>query len=189
MVEPFGAGGTMCCATLPRMWRPGIKLQVRTVRWVKRKSEGDAEEIQEEHAVVVPPYVDGKAGELWIVWNRDGTVDAISSDFQPDHPKWPGKVKGWPEPSLEYRRERWEIHMHHEEGGVRLYVALLDELDKEPAKHTREAWESHSKHEPEVLKSYSGPDDPKYAEYLREQYNEGLTYSRQRVQQLKEARP
>lgn len=189
MVGPFGAGGTMCCATLPRNWRPGIKLKVRTVRSVKRQSDGQLEEIQEEHSVEVPRYVDGKPGELWVVRTKDGSIEAISSDYQPDHPKWPGTVKGWPVPSLEYRKERWAILMNYEEQGIRLYETLLHELRTDPAKRTGDAWTHALKHEPDVLKNFTGPDDPKFRDYLQQQYDEGLKRTQRYVRELLEVRP
>lgn len=189
MVEPYGAGGTMCCATLPKKWRPGIKLKVKTVHWLKRREDGELPEIKQEHLVEVRPYVDGKPGELWVVRDKDGKIEAISSDYQPDHPKWPGTVKGWPVPSLEYRQERWAVLMRYEEGGVRTYTNLLDELVKDPNTGTREAWEHALESEPDQLKPFTGYDDPKFLAFLRARYEHGLARSKQLVRELEEVRP
>jgi hypothetical protein len=35
-------------------------------------------------------------GELWVLRGADGSMSVVSSDFQPDHPNWPGRVKDWP---------------------------------------------------------------------------------------------
>jgi hypothetical protein len=111
LIDPYAAGGTTCCYELPKKWRSGIKLQINTTRWLPKKPDGNMPEIHEKHVLEVPPYVDGKPGELLIMRNANGTVGVISSDYQPDHAKWPGKVKGWPAPSLEYQRERWDLYI------------------------------------------------------------------------------
>lgn len=189
MVWPYAAGGTTCCATLPKKWRPGIKLQIKTVRSLPKNSDGVRPEVQEVHTVEVPRYVNGKPGELWVIRAKDGAIEVVSSDFQPDHPKWPGKVKGWPEPSLEYRRERWAIYMHHEEGGVHTFTKALQDLERDPAAEARSSWKMFAQHRPQDLEGFTGPEDPKYIEHLREEYREGLARSKRNVQELLEARP
>lgn len=189
LVDPFAAGGTMCCVSLPNTWKPGLMLQVNTTHWLKMRPDGELPEIHQTHLVEVPPYVDGKPGELWVLRASDGGISVVSSDFQPDHPKWPGKVKGWPVASLEYRRERWKLILDHEEGGVRDAISLLQDLDKDPHKATKDAWESAKEYQPLTIKDVAGPDDPKYVDRLRKQYEEALKYSRGRVKQLLEAKP
>ena len=53
-IDPFGGGGMTCCVTLPRQWRPGIKLQIRATHWVDKRAENSIEEITSEHIVEVP---------------------------------------------------------------------------------------------------------------------------------------
>lgn len=189
LIDPFGAGGMTCCVTLPKKWRPGIRLKVRATHWLKERPDGSLPEIKEEHIVEVPTYVDGKPGDLWVLREADGKVSVVSSDLQPNHPKWPGKVKGWPIPSLEYQRERWELYRKHEEGGVRLYVSLLADLARDPQKEAKEAWEHAKEYDRESLKGFSGPDDPKYIIALHSEYTEGLERSRRLLQDVMERRP
>jgi hypothetical protein len=189
LVDPFGAGGTTCCVTLPNKWRPGIKLQVRTKYWMKKRPDGGLPEFKQVNLVDVPPYVDGKPGELWVLREVDGGVSVISSDFQPDHAKWPGKVKGWPVPSLEYQRERWELYRKHEEGGVRLFQELLDELKKNPEAHVEEAWKHAKQYERATTQGFSGPNDPKYIAQLRHEYEGSLQRSKLRLKEIMEGRP
>jgi hypothetical protein len=189
LIDPFGAGGTTCCVTLPRKWHPGIKLQVRTTHWLKKLSDGSLPEIKQQNLVDVPPYADGRPGELWVLRETDGKVSVISSDFQPDHAKWPGKMKGWPVPSLEYQRERWELYRKHEEGGVRLFQELLGQLEKSPKTETKEAWEYAKQYEPARIRNFSGPDDPRYFAQLKREYQEGLEHSRLRLKQIMLERP
>ena len=85
LIDPFGAGGTMCCAKLPRTWRQGIKLQIRTIQYLQQRPAETVVEAKKLHVVEVPKYIDGKPGELWILLNADESVSVVSSDLQPDH--------------------------------------------------------------------------------------------------------
>lgn len=176
-IDSFSAGGTTCCATLPRKWRPGIKLHIRTIHWMKQLPDGSLPEIKQAHVVEVPKYVDGKPGELWVLRNADGSIGVVSSDFQPDHAQWPGNVKGWPVPSIEYQREKWELYRKHEEIFVRLYVSLLEDLGENPQKHAEFFWAESKKSDPSDLEGFEGPHDQKYLDSLRKEYDEGLENS------------
>jgi hypothetical protein len=188
-IDSFSAGGTTCCATLPREWRPGIKLEIRTIHWLKPRQDGSLPEVKQKHVVEVPKYVDGKPGELWVLRNADGSVSVVSSDLQPDHAQWPGKVKGWPVPSLEYQRERWEIFRKHEEGGVRLYISLLKKLKEDPGWQLKESWNYTKEHYPEDLVGFTGPHDPKYLISLKKEYDEGLERSQRLLKDVMDAKP
>ncbi len=188
LIDPYGAGGTTCCVTLPKTWRPGIKLQVNATHWVDRGEDGLLE-IKEKHIVEVPSYPDGKPGELWVLRMPDGKVSVVSSDFQPDHPSWPGKLKGWPVPSLKYREERWKIILHHELVGIDIALRLLDELANDPQGSAKRAWTHAEEYDRKSIKAFSGPDDPRYLVYLRKDYEESFEYSRGRVMQVMEERP
>jgi hypothetical protein len=189
LIDPFGAGGTMCCAVLPKVWRPGIRLQVDTTYWLDKQPDGKLPEIKQTRVVDVPRYVDGKPGELWVLREADGNVSVVSSDFQPDHPKWPGKVKGWPVPSLEYRRERWKIILDHEEEHVRNALHLLKQLKENPKGTAKESWENARRYDPSSIKSYFGPDDPQYVAYLAKDYEKYLEDSRSRVKVIMGEKP
>jgi hypothetical protein len=189
LIDAFSAGGTACCFTLPRIWRPGIKVQISTTHWLPKLPDDSLPEVKETRVVEVPRYVDGKPGELWVVRAEDGGISVISSDVQPDHERWPGQVKGWPEPSLEYRRERWELYRHYEEGGVELYTSLLSQLASSPEAEAKEAWEHAKENEPASLKGFAGPEDPRYRSALKAHYLEGLERSQRRLKNVMEARP
>ena len=83
-----------------------------------------------------------------------------------------GKIKGWPIPSLEYRRERWELLRKHEEMYVRIFLDSIEEMATDPEKYAQEAWEHSRKNRPEDLINFSGANDPKYRELLRRQDQE-----------------
>ena len=189
LIDPFGAGGTMCCAKLPRKWRQGIKLQVRTIQYLQQRPAETVVEAKKLHVVEVPKYIDGKPGELWVLLNADESVSVVSSDFQPDHAQWPGKVKGWPVPSIAYQRERWELFRKHEEGGVRLYLSLLEDLEKDPQKHAEFSWSETKKDYPSDLRKFTGPNDPKYLASLRQEYDEGLERSLKLLKNVMDSKP
>jgi hypothetical protein len=207
LINPFAAGGTMCCYDLPRKWRPGIKVQVNFTRWLAKKADGSLPEVRESHVVEVPPYVNGKVGELWVLRNADGTMGVVSSDYQPDHEKWPGKVKGWPVPSLAYQRERWDLYIEHAEGYVQLYKKMLDELEKSPDTRAAVDWDyaaenaakyregvrsdrnKFAKENRDLLNRFSGPSDPNFRSWLKQDYEQSLKESELEFKKLKDSRP
>jgi hypothetical protein len=189
LIDAFSAGGTTCCFALPRIWRPGIKVQISTTHWLPKLPDDSLPEVKGAYLVDVPKYEDGKPGELWVLRSGDGSISLISSDFQPDHEKWPGKVKGWPVPSLEYQRQRWEILRDYEEGGVKLFVKMLDQLKREPLLRAREDWNFSQEHDPATLKNFSGPGDPRYLMFLKDEYEKGLQRSKERLARVMEVKP
>jgi hypothetical protein len=189
LIEPFSAGGTMCCYTLPAKWHPGIKIEVRETHWLPTLKDGTLPEVKKKYVVELPPYVTGKAGELWVIREPDGGVSLVSSDYQPDHAKWPGKIKGWPVPSIEYQRARADLYIKDEQGGIDTFLSCLKELNEDPAKHARAMWAIAAVHRRQDIKGYSGPDDIAYLKMLREDCETGLVQARLRLQRMKEARP
>ncbi len=189
LINAFEAGGMTCCFTLPKVWRPGIKVRIDTTHWLPKRPDNSLPEVKETHLVEVPRYADGQSGELWVLRAADGSVSVVSSDFQPDHEKWPGTVKGWPVPSLEYQRGRWELHRKHKEDFVRAYIALLEELEKSPSTGVVKAWETSRQYDPSSLNGFSGPNDPRYLAALKKEYAEGLEESQRELKSFEETRP
>jgi len=189
LIDPFGAGGISCCAVLPRKWESGLKLKVHTKHWPKRPLGETSREIKEVVEAAVPEYADGEPGEIWVLRHIDGKIEVVSSDYQPDHPKWPGSVKGWPIPSIEYRRERWELYRKHATHGVNLYESLLKDFKTNPDLETSAAWDYAQKNTPKLLIGFSGPDDPKYRAELEAHYTRSFERSKQRLDELMEEKP
>ncbi len=189
LIDPYAAGGTNCCYELPKKWRAGIKVTINSNHWLGKLDDGSLREVASTQSVEVPRYADGKPGELWVLRAADGTMDLVSSDFQPDHPKWPGKVKGWPVPSLVYQRERWDLYVNHEKGGVKLYENMLAELNATPDIRAKEAWNFFLKYDKKDLAGYSGPENVDFRNMLRRRYEEGLRRSREQLRKLELGRP
>jgi drug/metabolite transporter superfamily protein YnfA len=100
-LRPYSGGGIMCCYSLPKNWRPGIKIGL-----LVDNLKGNGERTRK--VIELPAYPDGTPGDLWAIIYPDGTLGAVSTNYGPGHEKWPGKVKGWPVASIEYRRKLWE---------------------------------------------------------------------------------
>ncbi|MGX4640732.1 DUF3304 domain-containing protein [Massilia sp. SYSU DXS3249] len=188
-ITSFGGGGTSCCFRLPERWRPGIQARVRSTHWLPEDDKGNLPEVEKVYDVEIPAYPTGKAGELWILRTADGGIELVMSNVEPDHPQWPGKVKGWPQPSLEYQRERWELHRGIAQSYVDSYRGSLEHLQKYAQAHLQNGWDFDKQHNRELVKKFSGPNDPAYAEYTRTSYVEGLRRSKERLEQLLKEKP
>ncbi|MCC2955838.1 DUF3304 domain-containing protein [Massilia sp. IC2-477] len=186
-IAPFAAGGTTCCAVLPLKWKPGAKIRLSTTHWLKKLPDGTLPEVVQEHEVEVPEYAE--AGELWVIRDEDGKVNVVSSNLQPDHPNWPGKIKGWPVPSIEYQRERWELYRKDRQGYVELYTSMLKELESHPQDRAKSAWNHAKERNPAELQQFTGPDDPRFLQKLQKEYSDGLAWSSARLTEILEAKP
>ena len=180
-LDPFAGGGIMCCFRLPKKWEPGIKVRVQIF-------DTHRDPVKDE-IIDLPPYVDGKPGRIWAVHYQDGTVDVLSSDFGPPHAKWPGKVKGWPVPTLSYRRSLWERDLDFAKSDVSNAQQLLKELREKPEKSLKESWELDRQYSWKEIVNFSGPNDPAYKEYVQESYKGYLRRSQERVDSLLKRKP
>lgn len=215
MVDAYSAGGTLCCYELPRQWRPGLQIEVHTIRW-KDKLDDDVrvprEEIREAHLVEVPPYK-GKPGELWVLLQADGRVAVVSSDLQPDHPEWPGAIKGWPVPSVEFMRKQWDMYITDAESSLRSSQESLAELETSPARMAKEVWDQRqeaiapyakrldanlpsrtnaqdeAKKYRDQLSKFTGPEDPGFIELLKSEDRHFIDFFQKKVDRLKKERP
>jgi len=181
-IGPFSGGGILCCFMLPKQWSPGLKVEIRSTHWLPKAADGNLPEIKNVFTIDIPPYPNGKAGELWVLRTADGGIDVVSSNLQPDHPQWPGKVKGWPQPSLSYQRQSWELHKKEAEDSRENFRSLLKGLETTPQKVTQEAWDVAVQLFSEEIKRFRGPGDPAYAEYLKSRYMEGWKRAEQNLE-------
>lgn len=188
-MEPYNGGGISCCFTLPERWRPGIQVKVHSTHWLSKKATRELLEVAKTYTLEVPPYPNGSAADLWVLRTPDGTIELVSSNVEPDHQQWPGKVKGWPKPSLEYRRERWELYRELAQSSVELYRERLDHLRTYPQAHLQNAWDLQKEHTPRDVAIFSGPNDPAYAEYKKRHYVEGLRSSEEELEKLLKEKP
>jgi hypothetical protein len=108
---PFSSGGHVCCFGIPDQWHPGLQVVV------VYQLEPETTEYRRK-LVDVPPYAGGEAGDIWLIVYEDESVEAVVSNYGPSLPEWPGRVKGYPEPTREYRLKRWEIKLEREKREV-----------------------------------------------------------------------
>ncbi|WP_420473115.1 DUF3304 domain-containing protein [Noviherbaspirillum sp. ST9] len=180
-LDPFAAGGAMCCFRLPATWQPGIKVKVEIL---DTHREPFKEEILE-----LPPYVDGKPGRLWAVLYQDGSIEVLSSEYGPPHAKWPGKVKGWPVPTVEYRRKLWAMHLDLKMGTLRAAQKLVQELRESPEKRLQESWKHKQQYSRKDIATFTGPADPAYREFLSKDYEQFLIDAQRDVDEWVRAKP
>lgn len=189
LIDSYSAGGTMCCYDLPRKWTPGMKLSIDVTHHVGKLADNSLHDVRGTEQVEIPRYPDNKPGEIWVLRTSEGKLDAVLSDFQPDHPKWPGKVKGWPIPSLEFQRRWWDISIKHTKDGIELFKESLAELDSNPDARAASAWDYALQRNQKSLAGFSGPKDPKYRDKLRREDLESLELSYAELKSLQRGRP
>lgn len=188
-IGPYSAGGIVCCFTLPKAWKADLKIAVHETFYRKIDKTQEISEVKKVHIVEIPPYAGGKVGELWVIRTSNGDFEVVSSDVQPDHPGWPGKVKGGPVPSREYRLQRWELYRKTAEENVATYRELLAELNSDTKKRLNDQWKFSKEHYDKEIDKFSGPEDPAYEKYLRVDYMQGLNYAEDQLKQLEKTKP
>ena len=109
-IRPYGQGGSICCFTVPEKWHADLKVVV-----VYQLSPDPT---FHRETVSVPQYPDGKAGDIWLIVYEDGSVGAVVSLYGPSRPEWPGKIKGYPVPTKEYRDERRKQKLKREKASL-----------------------------------------------------------------------
>lgn len=189
LVDSYSAGGTTCCYELPKKWRPGINVLIQSKHWVGKNADDSLHDIDSTHLAEVPPYADGKPGELWVLRAADGSIDIVSSDVQPDHQKWPGKVKGWPVPSLAYQRERWDLYIKQQVDYITMFESLRKEFAASPDKTAQKDWDVSMENNRKSLAGFSGPSDPNFRVRLKKEYEQGLIESHAELRRLQAGRP
>jgi hypothetical protein len=183
----FGAGGAMCCFSLPRKWRPDMKVKIDFTVYFPRRPDGSWPKTTNSTLADVPQY--SQPQELWVVRDVEGKMTIVVSNFEPDHPKWPGAVKGWPVPSIAYQRDRADIYIRNRKGYIRAFEELSEGMRDHPDTTAKEMWEFAEEYDRETLVGYSGYKDKRYQEYLLDRFNKSLAEDRITLRKLEAARP
>jgi hypothetical protein len=189
LIDAFSAGGTACCFQLPRKWRAGIKIEIRSTHWLPKLPDRTLPEVKRVDVVELPPYGLGKAGDLWVLRSSEGAMSIVSTDLQPDHQKWPGAVKGWPIPSLAFQREHHDLLISLVESDIRAAEEMQREYQKDPERSAAESWVLFQKYSHEESKGFAGPKDPKFINHLIQTTASNLKVDRLKMKSLKESRP
>ncbi len=183
----FGAGGTMCCYSIPKKWQPGKKVGLEVEVWLTSlpHKPGNAKIEKQTLIVDLPKPADGKPSDLWVVRNPDGGFELIASNVSPPHANWPGKVKGWPVASKSFREKLIRRDLAKFEEDLRLYQDDQATLLKNPNLFAKEQWEFDMEHRKTEVSKFLGPSDPNYVEYLTKRTGEMVAYTEQRISSLK----
>ena len=188
-IGPYAAGGIVCCFKIPAKWSPGTVIEVESRHWLSTGSGEEISAIEKKHTVELPAYANGKAGELWVLRRSDGGFDIVSSDLQPDHPQWPGKIKGWPVPSRDFMLKRWELVRDDAEHAVKNGQHLIAEVERSSESLFRKAWDLDENYSKETIVKFTGPEDPAYHQSLKKRYTDRLRFSEARLRQIMKDKP
>lgn len=83
-VSPNGGGGKfVCCVTIPRKWRPGLRV---TVRWT---ADDRVPNLWKERVVEVPKYTERDFGTFAVHFYPDDTVKVLVTSVLEGHPNYP----------------------------------------------------------------------------------------------------
>ena len=166
-----------------------MKVEIAETYWLPMKADKSVPEVRKKHLVEVPSYAGREAGELWVLRGPSGEMNVVSSDLQPDHRDWTGGIKGWPIPSVEYRRKMHDMFIGEAQESVDLYIGLIDDMEKNPSKMAQEQWEYTSASNAAKLKTYRGPTDPTYRKMLKTHYESSLALATEELKRYKATRP
>lgn len=147
-IGPYNQGGTICCFSVPEKWHADLKVVVAYQFY--------PDPTVHRETVSIPPYPNGKAGDIWLIVYEDGSVGAVVSHYGPSLPEWPGKIKGYPVPTKEYGDERRRQKLKREKASLlTLERGLLlrgNSLSDEKVNEIQEAIEFQKK----VIQSLEG---------------------------------
>ena len=183
----FAAGGTMCCYSLPKKWQPGMKVKLDYELYFPDPTGGRARKTRNAEVVAVPQYINPE--ELWLVRSARGDMSIVLSNFQPDHPKWPGSVKGWPVPTLAYHRERADIYIRESKGYIQALEELSEEMQRIPDETAKGMWELAEKYNRKSIVGYAGYGDKKYQKFLIDDFDKSLAEEKISLKNIEAARP
>ena len=182
----------ICCYDVPKTWAPGIQVGV-----ILQSYDNKAGDYRPRQTFIVdlPPYdKSGKAGDVWFINYPDGTVGVVSTAYRPNGDEWPGKIKGWPKPSLAFQRELWERDMRLAQESLRASKESAAEFDRNPLDFLRKRWDFYleelkQKRPPKELQMFAGPVDPEFLAHERQWRMRLLEHSQDTVDRLLKVKP
>ena len=177
----------MCCYSLPRKWRPDLKVKIDFTVYLPRRPDGTLPKTTNSTLADIPQYQQPQ--ELWVVRDAEGRVLIVISNVEPDHPKWPWKIKGWPVPSLAYKRERADLYIKLKKEDISNSQELSDEMRNAPEKTAKRRWESSLEFNRSSLEGFSGYKDKRFQKYLIDDFAKTLEEDKKILQELQKARP
>jgi hypothetical protein len=187
-IGSYGAGGIVCCYAIPAKWEPGHKVSLKAEIWFQSLPKGPNGTVvkTEKMMLDLPKSETGKPSELWVVRHASGEFELVASSVDPNHEKWPGKVKGWPVASAQYRQKMIRKELADAEETLQLFEEAQIEMKKDPIGFAKERWRLDKEYgKPDELAAYSGPSDEKYLTHLRMLTDEMIVTSRAQIAAFK----
>lgn len=188
-INSYGAGGIMCCYSIPREWRPGIKVEVQAEVWLTSRPNGpDGKPKIEKKAVTVdlPKPINDQPSELWVVLDPNGKLELVAANLGPSHSDWPGKTKGMPVASKSYIKKLIRRELSDLERMSLIYQSDMRHLQSDPYGFAKEQWEFDvtKRGNTEIANAYSGWRDLRYIEHLRQKAEERMKFTEKRISDL-----
>ena len=195
---PYAAGGMMCCYSLPEQWHEGMQVEViirramvgetyedRTAEYARRRDNGT---LDETILVDIPPYdaEDIQHSAIWVEMLPDNRFDVVVSHVDPNHKDWPGDIKGWPVPSVEYRKKLARERLPDVEADLALFSSDLEKIRQGDEEVLKACWEVKKKSNSEDVDKYSSYLDPEFKAYSVERLEWRVGEIRKKVDRLKE---
>ncbi|MBB5322580.1 DUF3304 domain-containing protein [Marinobacter oulmenensis] len=198
-ITPYSAGGIQCCYQVPEKWHEGMTVNVivryplegettdeRSANLAKRQAEGT---VKHTISVNIPEYETPARGTLWVQFLPEKQAKVVVSDLDPPHEDFPGDVKGWPEPSDEYRRKIIDRDLQLVRERLGRNQEALDELSENPIETRKTYWGVFKRTRTKDLDQYSGPEDPQFHELLQNYLVRYIENDKKEIRILEEARP
>lgn len=189
-MSAYSGSGIQCCVVLPKVWRPGLTLQINAIIYPVDESDFKRElpRYMKKFAVEVPQYSAESSTELWVVRTAEGDMRIVASRVAPSDAAWPGLIKGWPEPSLKYKLRNWEIHVSETKGAIERTKKAMEKGMSSPESRLA-AWAVRKENRPSEIAQFSGPEDPAFAESIMKQRAQLLVYLEAELKRLMENKP
>jgi len=198
-ITPYSAGGIQCCYQVPEEWHEGMKVEVVvqyplegetgdeiSASYAKRKAAGTLEHTIE---VEIPEYKTPARGTLWVQFLPDKQAKVVISDLDPPHEDFPGDVKGWPEPSGEYRIKLINSKIKVSAERLSRSMQYLKQVQANDTHELEQHWRIYNEISAEKLSDYHGSDDPKFKAFLVRKFKERIRADKQTIRQLEEIKP
>ncbi|CAN5758341.1 hypothetical protein BH11PSE12_BH11PSE12_22230 [soil metagenome] len=126
-LNPYEGGGDICCFSKPAKWTPELAVTI------KYRMAGD--KVTRRALTHVTPYTEEVAGQIWLIFHPDESVEAVVSRYDPDRDEWPGKIKGYPVASREYSLKRLAIELRRENDNLAVFEKNLRRNNLSEADH------------------------------------------------------
>lgn len=198
-IRPYSADGVQCCYTVPKEWHPGLKATVLlryplegtthdeiSASLAKRQAEGT---LVETYQVEIPRYTTPAKGTLWVQFLPNKHVNLVVSDLDPSHKDFPGKVKGWPVPSVEYRRKLIDARMLESQERLERSKDLLDAVISGDISVLKRNWGYYKDISPEEISNFKSYLDPNFKSFFIKNLRWRITKDEQTITDLRRRRP